>query len=93
MWLFDILSVPVKKLLLYLYAFYWRSYEASLKAIAFLFYRMSVALGGGEYWTDKMAEFTGKPHRVVFNDTMEKIYSRLYTNASSSSSPKKGSLD
>ncbi|XP_065905990.1 spermatogenesis-associated protein 6-like isoform X2 [Dysidea avara] len=55
--------------------------------------RVSVALGGGDYWTDKMAEFTGKPHRVVFNDTMEKIYSRLYTNASSSSPPKKGSLD
>jgi len=54
---------------------------------------VSIALGGGDYWTDKMSEFTGKPHRVVFNDTMEKIYSRLYTNASSGSPPKKGSLD
>lgn len=55
---------------------------------------MTVSLGGGDYWSDRMAELTGKPHRAVFNDTMEKIYSRLYNNATSSVvSPKKGSLD
>ena len=55
---------------------------------------MTVSLGGGDYWSDKMAELTGKPHRAVFNDTMEKIYSRLYNNATSTVvSPKKGSLD
>ena len=52
-----------------------------------------MSLGGGDYWSDRMAELTGKPHRAVFNDTMEKIYSRLYSNATSVVPPKKGSLD
>lgn len=59
-----------------------------------LFFRMTVSLGGGDYWSDKMAELTSKPHRAVFNDTMEKIYSRLYSNATSTAvPPKKGNLD
>ena len=27
-----------------------------------------------------MAEYSGKPNRVVFDDTLEKIYKRLYSN-------------
>ncbi|CAI8005995.1 hypothetical protein GBAR_LOCUS4520 [Geodia barretti] len=43
-----------------------------------------VGLGGEEgedYWSQKMAQFQGKHHRLVFNETMEKIYSRLYQRA------------
>ena len=45
---------------------------------------MLVGLGGEEgedYWSQKMAQFQGKHHRLVFNETMEKIYSRLYQRA------------
>jgi hypothetical protein len=37
--------------------------------------------GGKDYWSQKMAQFQGKHHRLVFNETMEKIYSRLYQRA------------
>lgn len=35
-------------------------------------------LGPKDYWSRKLSEFTGKPHRIVFDETMEKIYNRLY---------------
>ena len=44
-------------------------------------YSVTVKVGEDDYWSTRMAEFTGKPNRVVFDETLEKIYSRLYTNA------------
>ena len=43
-----------------------------------------VRLGGEgdrDYWSQKMAQFQGKHHRLVFTETMEKIYCRLYQQA------------
>ena len=36
---------------------------------------------GEDYWSQRMAEFQGKHHRLAFHETMEKIYRRLYQNA------------
>ena len=41
-----------------------------------------VKLGPQDYWSQRMSAFTGRPHRVLFDETMEKIYSRLYQEAS-----------
>ena len=35
-------------------------------------------LGPTDYWSRKASQFTGKPHRVIFDETLEKIYNRLY---------------
>ena len=41
-----------------------------------------VKVGPQDYWSQRMSAFTGRPHRVLFDETMEKIYSRLYQEAS-----------
>jgi len=48
----------------------------------FLYCSVLVKLGPRDYWSKRMAEFTGKRHRVLFDETLEKIYNRLYTKAS-----------
>ncbi|KAG7487783.1 hypothetical protein MATL_G00027150 [Megalops atlanticus] len=45
----------------------------------------SVHLGNGAFWTSRAAQYTGKPHRAVFEDSLGKIYKSLYKNASSTS--------
>ncbi|XP_036375428.1 spermatogenesis-associated protein 6 [Megalops cyprinoides] len=45
----------------------------------------SVHLGSGAFWTSRAAQYTGKPHRAVFEDSLGKIYKSLYKNASSTS--------
>ncbi|XP_062509361.1 spermatogenesis-associated protein 6-like [Corticium candelabrum] len=42
---------------------------------------MTVHLGGDDYWSDRMKEWTGRPHRLLFDETLEKAYSRLYQQA------------
>ena len=37
--------------------------------------------GGRDYWSQRVAEFQGKHHRLVFDETIEKIYCRLYQRA------------
>lgn len=43
-----------------------------------------VQLGPQDYWSKRMSEYTGKRHRVLFDETLEKIYNRLYTEAANS---------
>ena len=44
---------------------------------------VAVQIGPRDYWSQRMAELTGgKQHRVLFDETLEKIYNRLYTEAS-----------
>ncbi|XP_063057764.1 spermatogenesis-associated protein 6 isoform X2 [Engraulis encrasicolus] len=38
----------------------------------------SVHLDNGHYWSSKAAAYTGKSHRVVFEESMGKIYKNLY---------------
>ena len=45
---------------------------------------VTVKIGPRDYWSQRMSEFTGKPHRILFDETLEKIYSRLYETASKS---------
>ena len=39
-------------------------------------------IGPRDYWSQRMSELTGKGHRVLFDETLKKIYNRLYTEAS-----------
>ncbi|XP_078527531.1 spermatogenesis-associated protein 6 isoform X2 [Lissotriton helveticus] len=41
----------------------------------------SVHLDNGEYWSNRAAEYKGKSHRVIFEDSLEKIYRNMYRNA------------
>lgn len=42
----------------------------------------TVKVGPEDYWSQRMAEYTGHSHRLLFDETLEKIYHRLYQNAS-----------
>ncbi|KAJ6650325.1 hypothetical protein lerEdw1_013391, partial [Lerista edwardsae] len=48
-----------------------------------------VHLDNGEYWTNRAAEYKGKPHRAIFEDSLEKIYRNMYRKASSTTSKNK----
>uniref|UniRef100_A0A8D0DZ47 Spermatosis associated 6 n=1 Tax=Salvator merianae TaxID=96440 RepID=A0A8D0DZ47_SALMN len=43
-----------------------------------------VHLGNGDYWTNEAAEYKCKPHRAIFEDSLEKIYQNMYKKASDS---------
>ncbi|KAJ8376458.1 hypothetical protein SKAU_G00070380 [Synaphobranchus kaupii] len=43
----------------------------------------SVHLGNGAFWSNRAAQYTGKPHRAVFEDSLGQIYKNLYKQASS----------
>ncbi|XP_066548145.1 spermatogenesis-associated protein 6 isoform X2 [Amia ocellicauda] len=43
----------------------------------------SVHLDNGVFWSNRAAQYTGRNHRAVFEDSMEKIYRNLYKKASS----------
>ncbi|KAG9350872.1 hypothetical protein JZ751_024761 [Albula glossodonta] len=43
----------------------------------------SVHLGNGAYWSNRAAQYTGKPHRAVFEDSLGQIYKNLFKQASS----------
>ena len=47
-------------------------------------FSVSVRIGPRDYWSRRMAEYTGKRHRVLFDETLEKIYNRLYRDATNS---------
>ncbi|XP_078318610.1 spermatogenesis-associated protein 6-like isoform X3 [Crassostrea virginica] len=40
-----------------------------------------VHLDDGTYWTERAAKFQGKSHRQVFNDSLGKLYSKMYRRA------------
>ncbi|KAM3915416.1 spermatogenesis-associated protein 6 [Leptodactylus fuscus] len=41
----------------------------------------SVHLDNGEFWCNRAAAYKGKSHRVIFEESMEKIYKNMYRNA------------
>ncbi|KAJ8408459.1 hypothetical protein AAFF_G00258730 [Aldrovandia affinis] len=43
----------------------------------------SVHLGDGAFWSNRAAQYTGKAHRAVFEDSLGQIYKDLYQQASS----------
>uniref|UniRef100_A0A8C3RVX5 Spermatogenesis-associated protein 6 N-terminal domain-containing protein n=1 Tax=Chelydra serpentina TaxID=8475 RepID=A0A8C3RVX5_CHESE len=38
----------------------------------------TVHLDNGEYWSNRAAVYKGKPHRAIFEDSLEKIYRNMY---------------
>ncbi|KAG8132381.1 hypothetical protein E2320_010237 [Naja naja] len=48
-----------------------------------------VHLDNDEYWTSEVAEYQNKPHRAIFEDSLQKIYRNMYRKASSSLSKNK----
>ncbi|XP_045147696.1 spermatogenesis-associated protein 6 [Echinops telfairi] len=44
----------------------------------------TVHLDDGEYWSNRTASYKGKPHRPIFENSMDKIYRNLYKKACSS---------
>ncbi|XP_043555173.1 spermatogenesis-associated protein 6 isoform X2 [Chiloscyllium plagiosum] len=44
----------------------------------------SVHLGDGDYWSNRAAAYKGKPHRAIFEESLEKIYRNMYKKASDS---------
>nr|XP_056700289.1 spermatogenesis-associated protein 6 [Euleptes europaea] len=48
-----------------------------------------VHLDNGEYWTSRAAEYKNKPHRAIFEDSLEKIYRNMYRKASATNSKNK----
>ncbi|XP_043346523.1 spermatogenesis-associated protein 6 isoform X6 [Dermochelys coriacea] len=49
----------------------------------------TVHLDNGEYWSNRAAAYKGKPHRAIFEDSLEKIYRNMYKKASSTISKRK----
>ena len=52
-----------------------------MTVIPFLLSSVTVKVGPQDYWSQRMSEFTGKTHRVLFDENLEKIYHKLYMNA------------
>ncbi|XP_061494158.1 spermatogenesis-associated protein 6 isoform X2 [Rhineura floridana] len=48
-----------------------------------------VHLNNDDYWTSQAAEYKCKPHRAIFEDSLEKIYRNMYRKASESISKNK----
>ena len=46
-----------------------------------LYCSATVKISDSDYWSDRMAEYTGKPNRVVFDETLERAYKQLYDNS------------
>ncbi|NXX77977.1 SPAT6 protein, partial [Urocolius indicus] len=42
----------------------------------------TVHLDNGEYWSSRAAVHKGKPHRAIFEESLEKIYRNMYQKAS-----------
>ncbi|NWJ02506.1 SPAT6 protein, partial [Crypturellus undulatus] len=49
----------------------------------------TVYLGDGEYWSSRTAVYKGKPHRAIFEESLEKIYRNMYQKASGTVSDQK----
>ncbi|XP_043376727.1 spermatogenesis-associated protein 6 isoform X6 [Chelonia mydas] len=49
----------------------------------------TVHLDNGEYWSNRAAAYKGKPHRAIFEDSLEKIYRNMYKKASGTISKRK----
>ncbi|XP_074732201.1 spermatogenesis-associated protein 6 isoform X2 [Strix uralensis] len=51
--------------------------------------KTTVHLDNGEYWSSRAAVYKGKPHRVIFEESLEKIYRNMYRKASGTVSDQK----
>ncbi|XP_038650228.1 spermatogenesis-associated protein 6 isoform X1 [Scyliorhinus canicula] len=44
----------------------------------------SVHLGDGDYWSNRAAVYQGKPHRAIFEESLERIYRTMYKKTADS---------
>ncbi|KAK3747900.1 hypothetical protein QZH41_010204 [Actinostola sp. cb2023] len=42
---------------------------------------VTVPLSNGNYWSNRKSMYTGRPHRDIFNESVQAIYEDLYDNA------------
>ncbi|KAM9542246.1 spermatogenesis-associated protein 6 isoform 1-T6 [Guaruba guarouba] len=49
----------------------------------------TVHLDNGEYWSNRASVYKGKPHRAIFEESLEKIYRSMYRKAAGTASDKK----
>ncbi|KAM4655003.1 spermatogenesis-associated protein 6 isoform 2-T4 [Amazona ochrocephala] len=49
----------------------------------------TVHLDNGEYWSNRASVYKGKPHRAIFEESLEKIYRNMYRKAAGTASDKK----
>lgn len=49
----------------------------------------TVHLDNGEYWSSRAAVYKGKPHRAIFEESLEKIYRNMYRKATGTDSDQK----
>uniref|UniRef100_A0A8B9NDD3 Spermatogenesis associated 6 n=1 Tax=Accipiter nisus TaxID=211598 RepID=A0A8B9NDD3_9AVES len=49
----------------------------------------TVHLDNGKYWSSRAAVYKGKPHRAIFEESLEKIYRNMYRKASGTVSDQK----
>ncbi|XP_062479202.1 spermatogenesis-associated protein 6 isoform X1 [Pezoporus occidentalis] len=48
----------------------------------------TVHLDNGEYWSNRASVYKGKPHRAIFEESLEKIYRNMYQKAAGTASDK-----
>ncbi|XP_042321474.1 spermatogenesis-associated protein 6 isoform X2 [Sceloporus undulatus] len=60
------------------------SSNSDLQSCSSIRQSIMVHLDNGDYWTSQAAEYKNKPHRAIFEDSLEKIYRNMYRKASGS---------
>ncbi|KAH0618635.1 hypothetical protein JD844_018020 [Phrynosoma platyrhinos] len=65
------------------------SSNSDLQSCSSIRQSIMVHLDNGDYWTSQAAEYKNKPHRAIFEDSLEKIYRNMYKKASGSISKNK----
>lgn len=48
------------------------------------YFRVSVRLNDNEYWNEMASVYTGRSHRAVFENNLDKIYDDIYTKLKNS---------
>ena len=45
------------------------------------FFSVTVPLSQDKFWSNRMAEFTGRSHRTLFDESLQELYTDLYNKA------------
>ena len=45
------------------------------------FFSVTVPLSQDKFWSSRMAEFTGRSHRALFDESLQELYTDLYNKA------------
>ena len=53
----------------------------SIKLCNVSFFSVTVPLSQDKFWSSRMAEFTGRSHRALFDESLQELYTDLYNKA------------